>query len=419
MDRLRRLAGRVLDRTGAAARADARYVARGVAWLSAAQAVTSLCALGASIAFAHFMPKETFGTYRYVLSLAGLFSAVSLTGLPTALAAAAARGHDGALRQAAALALRWSLPAGAAAALCGAYYLAHGNGTLGWSLVTLGAAQPLVDASATAFAFISGKKLFRARAAFTLVQTLAYTGALVAAVAMTGEALPAIIAGAAGSLAGYAGLYRYARARYAAPDAAGDAQLGSYAKHLSLMNVLGTVSGQIDKVLLFQFLGPAQVALWSFAQAPVSHLRQISKIMGGVILPKVANAELGHVRRTALPRALAIFAVSVAAFGAYWFAAPYLYAVLFPGYQDAVLASRIFALAVLTTPFVLFKQTLIGHRRTRELYVASTVQPIVKIALVAGAMPWGVTGVAAASAAAEFVNLALSAALFERATRGN
>jgi O-antigen/teichoic acid export membrane protein len=226
-------------------------------------------------------------------------------------------------------------------------------------------------------------------------------------------------AGAAGSLAGYAGLYRYARARYAAPDAAGDAQLGSYAKHLSLMNVLGTVSGQIDKVLLFQFLGPAQVALWSFAQAPVSHLRQISKIMGGVILPKVANAELGHVRRTALPRALAIFAVSVAAFGAYWFAAPYLYAVLFPGYQDAVLASRIFALAVLTTPFVLFKQTLIGHRRTRELYVASTVQPIVKIALVAGAMPWGVTGVAAASAAAEFVNLALSAALFERATRGN
>jgi O-antigen/teichoic acid export membrane protein len=419
MERFRRLASGLLDRAGAAAKADARYVAHGVAWLSVGQAITSLAALGTSIAFAHLMPKETFGTYKYVLSIAGLFSAISLTGLPTALSASAARGQDGALDQGFRLALRWSLPAGAAAALCGAYYLAHGNETLGWGLVAMGVIQPLIDAFALAFALLSGKKLFRARAVYTFFQTLSYTALLIAAVAWTGDALPAIVAGAIGNLAGYIGVYEVAKRRHVSAEAPRDPELQGYAKHLSLMNVLGTVSGQIDKVLLFQFLGPAQVALWSFAQAPVSHARQISKILGNVILPKVAQAELSQVRRTAIPRAFAILALSVAIFAAYWIAAPYVYTFLFPGYTEAVTASRVYALAILATPFVLFKQTLIGHRKTRELYAVNGIQPAIKIGLVAASIPWGIVGVATAFAVSEILNLALSGFFFERATRGS
>ncbi len=146
-------------------------------------------------------------------------------------------------------------------------------------------------------------------------------------------------------------------------------------------------------------------------------MRQISKVLAGVILPKVAAASLPALRATAWRRALGIFAVSVAAYACYWVLAPHFFQIFFPTYADAVGASRIYALAILTTPLVLFKQTLIGHRKTRELYAINGLQPAIKIGLVAAALPWGVTGIAAAAAAAEFVNLALSAGAFSFASR--
>jgi O-antigen/teichoic acid export membrane protein len=418
MDRFRRTAGRLLDGASRVAGADARYVARGTFWLSAAQLISAASAFALSVLFARYMAQETFGAYKYALSLAGIFAAISLTGLSTAVSTAAARGHRGALVQGARLALRWNLLAGAVSIGCGVYYLAQGNGTLGWALVAIGATQPAVDALGLVFAYLSGQKLFRARAAFTLAHTAVYTLVVGAAIVSTGSATAAIVAGIAGNLAGYGALFLYARRRGIAPDDGdADPSLPGYAKHLSLMGVLGSISGQIDKVLLFQVLGPAQVAMWSFAQAPVGQVRQISKVLSGVILPKVAATPLEDLRRSAWRRAGGIFAVSAVAYAAYWFVAPHFFAIFFPTYADAVGASRIYALAILTTPVVLFKQSLIGHRKTRELYVVNGAQPAIKIALVAASLPWGIVGIAAANAAAEFVNLGLSAALFRRASR--
>lgn len=417
MERLRRATSGALDRVSRLAGADARYALRGLSWLSLSQVVTSLAALGLSVAFARLYPPEAYGTYKYILSLAELISAASLTGIPTAIVAAAARNQDGALAQATKLAFLYSCVAGLAMLVAGLYYLTHGNATLGWSLVVLGVVQPASDAVATAFAFVSGKQMFRARTFATVFQTGAYAAAVLAAILTSDDPFVAVAASAVGGLLGYAGVWVVARRRYVKNDVE-DPTLHRYSQHLSLMNILGMVASQIDKVLLFHYLGAAEVALYSFAQAPVSQAKQVSKILSGIALPKVTTASLASQRRHAVRRTLAALSLALVLYAGYWLVVPWFYAFLFPSYQAAVGFSRWYALTLLTLPIIIYKQPLLGHQKTKALYAVQTAEPLVKITLMALAVPaFGVAGAVGAAALSEFANVGISAAAFGRVSR--
>ena len=73
---------------------DMVYLARSGFWLLFGQGTTLLSVLALSIVFANFLPKETYGTYKYILSLTGIFSIFTLPGMTTALIRATARGPN-------------------------------------------------------------------------------------------------------------------------------------------------------------------------------------------------------------------------------------------------------------------------------------------------------------------------------------
>src|SRR5688572_902048 len=106
---------------------DMVYLAKGGFWLTLGQAVSSAAGVLLIIGFANLLPKEAYGTYKYVLSIAGVLAAFSLTGMSVAVTQAVARGMDGMLRVAAKIQLRWGLLVTLAASAFGIYYLANGN----------------------------------------------------------------------------------------------------------------------------------------------------------------------------------------------------------------------------------------------------------------------------------------------------
>ena len=73
---------------------DMLYLASGSFWYVAGQVITSLSTLALAVAFANLVSPEVYGTYKYVLSLAGIFSIASLPGISTAIARAVARGNE-------------------------------------------------------------------------------------------------------------------------------------------------------------------------------------------------------------------------------------------------------------------------------------------------------------------------------------
>src|SRR3989344_4903049 len=108
-------------------KADMVYLAKGGFWITFGQSFSTLLSLVLIIAFANLLPKETYGTYRYILSLASIFNVFTLTGMNSAVARAVAIGHEGALRTSVKYQLKWNLLMLVAFFTLGGYYLANGD----------------------------------------------------------------------------------------------------------------------------------------------------------------------------------------------------------------------------------------------------------------------------------------------------
>ena len=109
---------------------DMVYFSRGGFWLTAGQMFSSLSAFLLSIAFANLLPKETYGTYKYVLSIASILSIPTLSGMTTSLAQAIASGSDGSFIPAVKARIKWGLLGALASLILASYYFYQADTTL-------------------------------------------------------------------------------------------------------------------------------------------------------------------------------------------------------------------------------------------------------------------------------------------------
>ncbi|MEK9209084.1 MAG: oligosaccharide flippase family protein, partial [Patescibacteria group bacterium] len=61
------------------------YIAKQGFWASVPYIISTILSAALVVAFANLLPKEIYGTYRYILSIAGLLSFLTLTGMNTAI----------------------------------------------------------------------------------------------------------------------------------------------------------------------------------------------------------------------------------------------------------------------------------------------------------------------------------------------
>ena len=134
-----------LKRTQRYTGTDNVYLAKGGFWLGTGQAVSAIAALLLSIAFANLLPRETYGTYRYVLSIFALLSISTLQGMSTAITRAVARGYEGSFKTALGTKLRWGVAGAAASLATSLYYYLQGNNTLAISFLIATVFVPIMS----------------------------------------------------------------------------------------------------------------------------------------------------------------------------------------------------------------------------------------------------------------------------------
>src|SRR3989344_3111426 len=88
---------------------DVRYVARGSFWLGMTQVTSVIVGIAMTAGFANLISPETFGLYRYILSVYGILAMAGLPGVATGVLQAVSTGYEEALLQGFKLKLRWSL----------------------------------------------------------------------------------------------------------------------------------------------------------------------------------------------------------------------------------------------------------------------------------------------------------------------
>lgn len=415
MKKVKEIAYTLLRRSEKYVKTDAVYVASGGFWLAIGTAVTSIITLGLAVAFSHLVPKEVYGNYKYILTLADILGALTLTGISTAVLRAAARKLDGSLKEGFLISLKWSLPMVALALIGSAYYFYNENTTLGTGLLLIAIFSPIISATGLYNSFLEGKSMFKTKVAFGVLRTGVPAAALLAAIFYSNSAL-VIVAAFFISHAAIATFLHLITAAKFVQNTETNKETLRLGKHFSVINIVNTVSSQIDKVLIFHFLGGTQLAIYAFATLVPQHVSGVFNNLSTLAFPKFAQKNLKELRASVFEKTWKLGFLILIVIGAYIIAAPYLYQILFPAYVEAAVYSQV-GIFILIAVSALFASTALRSTGTvKELHIITTSVSIAKIIILVPAVMWfGLWGAITATVAVKILKTLLTLFYFNRA----
>ncbi len=387
---------------------DMVYLARGGFWLGAAQVAAALIAFGLAVAFGHLASQDTYGNYKYILTIAGLLGALTLSGLPTAVTQAAARGLEGSLRQGARLMLRWSMLAVIVGLGTAAYYFFVDHNTfLLAALICMSLCTPLLNAYSLFDAFLIGRKDFRRDAVYGTFDLLLPTLAVIGALFLTHRAIVLIMVYFLANTTSAAVFYFLTLSHVA--NSTEEPGLLSYSGHLSVMNLIATIADRIDSILVFVMLGPVQLAVYTFAVAMPEQVKALIKNVVPLTMPRFSERSLVEIRLNIWPRVLLFAGIISLVMGTYALLTYWIFKFFFPVYLAAVPYSRWYALSIVLAAFITpFTSVFQAHRKTRQLYIASNVSAVVLIISLPILIPlYGIAGAIASQILFRLTNAGL------------
>mgnify|MGYP001597968786 CR=1 FL=1 len=393
---------------------DMVYLAKGGSWFALGSAVTMLSAFILGITFASLIPKEVYGTYKYIISLSGIFGAFALTGLGTAVTQSVARGFDGVLKKAFSVNLRWSFGIIASTIIGSLYYFLRGNMLLSLSILVIGAFLPFLNSANFYTGFLAGKKDFRRLNTFGMFRSFIPMVVLIATLLFTHDVLSIIIAYFAAHTFTTL-LFYFFTTKKIPENATVDPHFFHYSKHLSIMNIIGATAGQLDNVLVYHFFGPAQLAIYYFATAIPDQLKGPLKGLNSLILPKFAERSSAEIHSSIKRKILLLFGAMSLVVMAYIAIAPLLYDLFFPQYSQSIAYSQIYALSFFGVAFSPIGIFFTAKKKIREQYWGNIITPIFKIgAMIICLFYWGIWGLIAARIIVQFFAGGLNLYLYRK-----
>lgn len=393
---------------------DMIYLTRGGLSLLIIQVFATFFALATSITFANFFPKDAYGTYKYVLALAGIIGTFSLTGISSAVTQSVSGGFDKSLTDGFRLNLKWSFGIVLISFGASLYYWLNGNTTLSYSLIAIGLITPIMGSFSLYASYLSGKKKFEALSILSLIRFGLPTIVLIGAVFKTDSALAIIIAYLLAH-ASAAGICYWISKSLFKLEGISDPNIESYGKHLSLLGILNMIADQLDKIIVFHFVGAVQLAVYSFATALPNQIWGTFKSIGQLALPKFVSRDINEIRKEIGGKMLRLFFVLLVVTGVYILFAPLIFKLFFPQYLDAVIYSQFFALTLPGFVSSFPNTALNAKKAVKALYYNNVSFAIIKIALLLGfSYFWGVWGVIAARVIYEYIGVGLGMFIFVR-----
>ncbi len=170
-------------------------------------------------------------------------------------------------------------------------------------------------------------------------------------------------------------------------------ELLNYSKHLSVINIVGIIANNADKILVFHFLGAAPVAIYTLAQLPSTHILKMFGLLGNLIFPKFTRRDLDTLRATIIHKISVYFFATTVVVTLYIVSAPFVFKILFPAYQEAIILSQVLVFVVLLKPFTLYGQIFSAHGMKRAQYFTQISVAVVKLLLLIVLLPlyglWG------------------------------
>lgn len=389
------------------------YLAKGGFWLTSGQFFSLAVAFLSAIAFANLLDPATYGNYRYVLSLLGTLAIFSLDGMGDAVTQATARGLEGSFYTGFKTKLKWGMIGSLIAIGAAIYYWTRGNNLLPIPLLISAVFLPLMYASQIYGFFLTGRKLFGVQTNYGIIKQVVAAVVIIIALLFTKNIFWLIACYFVSNTFLNYFFYFLTKIKFR-PNKEEDPKTINYAKHLSLMSVVNYIATYLDKILLFNLAGPAQLATYSFAVLFPEQIRNMVENISTLAYPKLAQRSHEEIKVNMMKRfwKLALLAVIIVAF--YTIVAPHLFKIFFPKYLDAIPYSVIYMLTFISLPVSLMGTAFQAKMMKKELYILRCVA-FSRIVLYIALIPfYGIWGVVMARIGAEIVSLVSISLLFRK-----
>jgi len=393
---------------------DMVYLASGGFWLTLNQVVATLSGILLAIAFANLLPRETYGNYRYVLSLISILAIPVLSGINTAIIRAVARGREACFIPALKTKLIWGLIGSLASLGLAEYYLIIENRTLAISFFIVALFLPFMYSFMLYGALWKGRKRFDRNTKYNIVIQVVSALALIGTLLLTKKLFLILLA----YLLPFTVLrlfFLIFSLKKQPLNKQGDPEAISYGKHLSLIGVFYTIANQAAPIILWHSLGASSLAIYSFAILVPQQLKNLFTNVFPIALPKFSEQKKTEIKATLLKKVVKLYFVLIPLIIIYVLVAPWIYKTFFPQYLDSIFYSQIASVTIIFIP-----QTLLGiyfqaQKQKKTLYILSLFSPVATITALLIFVPvWGLTGAVIASLVSQSVGFALQIFLFKK-----
>ncbi len=357
---------------------DINYLMRGGTFLTLTQLSSALIGFILTIYFAKYLPQDIYGTYRYILSAYALISIAALPGIDTAIIETVSKGNHGALRYSVITKFKWGLLGALASLGVSAYNFYTGDVTLGYVFVLLAIFLPFMESLSLYYNFLNAQKRYGFWALTEFANQILSLITLFTVIYFTDDILILIST--------YFLTYIFIRLiitiyvlRNFVENENIDHTFIDYGKTMSWYQIITRGISSIDQMVLFHFMGPAQVAVFSIANAIPTRMQSVFKISGTLAFPKYANQSekqiISGLNKKMLLFGLGIFACSLV----YAYIAPFFFEIFFPKYLESIPYTQLvvfFTLSGITYPFSSY---LGAHKKVKENYFFAVLSFVVKI----------------------------------------
>lgn len=322
------------------------YIING-AWLGLSQVINALVSFTGAIALAFFLDQNTYGEYRYLLSIAGVIGVFYLSGYSITVLNRTVKGDTGVLH----LGMRgvfYSSLVGTFIALIGSvYYFVRDNTLLSLGLLIIGLATPLLNSIQLYNSYLNGKRDFKAISIWGIFPDILSVSLIIITSFFFNISIYILGIYFAANIFSHYIVYRWVIKKYP-PNKKVTTEGSRFLIHMSITNIVYTVYLQADKILLFTLVGSRELAIFVFAQMIPMQLRGFQKIIIPLTMPKFAAEDKLH--KSIFKKILYLTLGAMLFVSIYIILAPLFFKLFFPKYLESVIYTQVYSLAIIFFP---------------------------------------------------------------------
>jgi len=343
---------------------DNAYLIKSLSFIWSYQTFTVLSGLILYYIFANYVPAFTYGKYKYYITLFELFGITTLTGAKISLAPSIARGLDGTLPMLFKKRIRFGI-VGSFVCLLGAVIAGLGNNLeLLIALSIIATCAPWIHASGLTTSYMSGTKNFSMYAKTNAsIESITFLSILATVFIWPTPImlLTTYLASSSINIIVYFHLLRKLRNNQIDPEAY------SLGKYYSVLDGLNIFANRVDSLITYMLLGPANLAIYSFAIIPVEQIRGYLSHIQSVSVAKISVGNYTTLRKSLTARMpILMFGIFLIILF-YILTASLIYKYLFPTYQASTIYSQIYSTTLLFIIPTLVYQTLLQSHGKKQI----------------------------------------------------